>query len=105
VQDIESSAQEAMGNGVLSGRQLISVVSWDGEVRLTVFKNETLCFDLNGTLIDVGREEAGVCACLVQLVGIWVSPRSWGLRMAVKEMKEVAPSKAPKKTLWAFRDD
>jgi hypothetical protein len=104
IQDIETSAEGVLGND-LAGRQLISAVTWDGEMRLTLFEKDTLFFDRDGELTqDIG--EKGTCACLVSLIGIWTSARSWGLKFAIKEMKEVEASKVSgPKTAWAFRED
>jgi hypothetical protein len=104
IQEIEASAQDVLGDD-LDGRQLISAVSWDGELRFTLFQRDTLLFDIDGNVVDVWKED-GVCACLVSLVGVWLSARSWGLKFAIKEMKELNSSKVPVPTTgWAFREE
>ncbi len=102
VRGIEASALEAND---LRGLTPVETVAWDGTVRLSAFDGETLWFDRDGAVIEHTPLEPheGVCAVLVQVVGIWKSPRSWGLKLKVKEVKELGPAKAPPESSgWAF---
>ena len=102
VEDLEAS----VNTNDLGGRQCISMLTWDGEMRMTLFQNDTLFFDIDGQVIQ-GLQDTGVCACLVQVVGVWTSARSWGLKCVVKEVKEMDPLKVTTKpsSSWAFRED
>lgn len=99
---IEASAMDGVD---LQGLAPVDVVAWDGTVRLSAFDGETLWFDRDGGVIEHAPLEPheGVCAALVHVVGVWTSPRSWGLKLKVKEVKEIDPSKAPPESSgWAF---
>jgi hypothetical protein len=101
LREIEASARMGVD---LKGLTPIDTVAWGGTVRLSAFDGETLWFDRDGALVEHTPLEphTGVCALLVQVVGIWKSPRSWGLKLKVKEVKELDPAKAPPDTSWAF---
>lgn len=101
---IEASAAAAKALEI-AGLTHFEVVAWDGTVWLSAFDGETLWFDRAGDLIEHTPLEShtGVCAVLVQVVGIWKSARSWGLKLKVKEIKELDPAKAPpESSAWAF---
>lgn len=108
IEDIEASASDVLGDD-LEGRQVISAVSWDGEIRFTAFERDMLFFDVDGNVVNefLCADRGGVCACFVHLVGIWTSARSWGLKFAIKEMKELSECKVGSgpQTAWAFRED
>lgn len=98
---IEASAAGAVD---VQGLAPVETVAWDGTVRLSAFDGETMWFDRDGAVIEHAPLDPrdGVCALLVQIVGIWTSARSWGLKLKVKEVKELDPAKAPAETSWAF---
>lgn len=102
VRGIEASAADAVD---LQGLTPLEVAAWDGSVRLSAFDGETLWFDRDGGLVEHTplAPHEGVCAVLLQVVGVWKSPRSWGLKLKVKEVKELDPAKGPPaSTGWAF---
>ena len=89
----------------LDGLTPVETIAWDGTMRLSAFDGETLWFDRDGALVEHTPLEPrdGVCAAIVQIVGVWTSSRSWGLKLKVKEVKELDPAKAPPVSSgWAF---
>lgn len=106
MRDMEASAAQGM-QADLAGLTHFEAVTWDGRLRLSAFDADTTWFDRDGAVVEHGAPldaREGVCACLLRVTGVWTSPRSWGLKIAVLEMKELDPAKAsPSGSSWAFR--
>ena len=104
---IEASAHTQLHRD-LAGLQLRECISWSGEMRLTLYENETMWFQEDGDLYaHTPSEQEGVCACIVEIVGLWKSAASWGLKIVLREMKDVSCTKLGSRHTngWAFRDD
>ena len=90
------------------GLQQREAVTLSGELQLTAFENETAWFSKEDEL--VGRAPPpgeGVCACLLEVAGVWVSAASWGIKLKVLEVKEMAHGVHGVHGVhsgWAFRE-
>jgi autotransporter translocation and assembly factor TamB len=105
LRDMEASAAESLADE-LAGLTHFEAVTWDGRLRLSAFDADTVWFDRDGAVVEHGaplEPRQGVCACLLRVTGVWTSARSWGLKMAVLEIKELDPAKASDTSSWAFR--
>jgi len=99
LREIETSYDGAQG------RQRSDTVSWDDELSLTTYtESECLWFEEDGTArppFEHARQ--GVCACIVLITGVWSSPTLWGLKIVLKEVKEMKPLAAAPPPVWHFR--
>jgi len=100
---LEQAAEENDARTV-HGRRLAESVDWDGTFRVSTF-GETVWFDADGRHVEGPSSEWNACACLLQLMGVWISSRgSWGLKWRVLECKEM-PLPVGEASACLFRDD